>query len=110
MSLNGFLAGLAEFDGDCQARFGRSFQALTPEEQMAMLVPLDEEAAELRKAAKAAGLRQVEEPPFFLTMKEWTLAGYYTSEIGMTEELQHLRISGTYVGCKPLTEVGRSWA
>jgi hypothetical protein len=105
-----FLAGLAELERDCQGRFDRSFLQLTPEEQLAVLVPLDEEAAELRQAARAAGRREVEDPSFFLTMKEWTLAGYYTSEIGMTQELQHLRISGSYQGCMPLTEVGRSWA
>jgi hypothetical protein len=105
-----FLAGLAELDRACRDRFDRVFLGLTTEEQLAVLVPLDEEAAELRQAARVAGLTEVEEPTFFLTMKEWTLAGYYTSEIGMTEELQHFRISGAFSGCLPLTEVGRSWA
>jgi len=105
-----FLAGLGEFERDCRTRLGRSFLELTPEEQIAVLAPLDEEAAEIRLAAMAAGLTEIEEPPFFLTMKEWTLAGYYTSEIGMTQELQHLRAAGSYDGCMPLSEVGRSWA
>lgn len=106
----GFLAALAGFESDCLADQGQPFTALSEEEQMAVLVPLDEQAAELRRAARLAGLTEVEEPSFFLTMKEWTLAGYYTSEIGMTQELQHLRISGSYAGCRPLAEVGRSWA
>ena len=107
---DGFLAGLAGFDSDCRAGTGRPFLELSLEEQVAVLVPLDEEAAELRQAARAAGSTEVEAPPFFLTMKEWTLAGYYTSEIGMTQELQHLRVSGSFSGCRPLAEVGRSWA
>lgn len=105
-----FLAGLAELEGVCQDRFGRSFLDLTPEEQIAVLAPLDEEAAEIRRAATTAGVAEIEEPPFFLTMKEWTLTGYYTSEIGMTQELQHLKVAGSYAGCVPLDEVGRSWA
>ena len=105
-----FLERLSGFESDCLASHGRSFLELSSDEQMAVLVPLDEQAAALRKAAKEAGLSEVEEPPFLLTMKEWTLAGYYTSEIGMTQELQHLRISGSYAGCMPLAEVGRSWA
>ncbi len=107
---DGFLTGLAGFESACQAGTGRPFLELSHDEQMTVLVPLDEEAAELRQAARAAGLTEVDDPPFFLTMKEWTLAGYYTSEIGMTQELQHLRISGSYAGCRPLAEVGRSWA
>ncbi len=106
----GFLAGLEELERACRSRFDRSFVSLTPEEQLALLTPLDEEATGLREAARLAGRRHVEDPPFFLSMKEMTLAGYYTSEIGMTQELQHLRISGSYQGCKPLAEVGRSWA
>lgn len=106
----GFLAGLEGLEDDCRGRFDRSFLQLTAEEQLAVLAPLDEQAAALRQAARQAGEREVEDPPFFLTMKEWTLAGYYTSEIGMTQELQHLRISGSWQSCKPLAEVGRSWA
>jgi gluconate 2-dehydrogenase gamma chain len=74
-----------------------------------MLAPLDEEAAEVRQSAARAGT-EVEEPSFFGMMKEMTLVGYYTSEIGMTQELQHLRAAGSFAGCMPLSEVGRSWA
>ena len=107
---DGFLAGLVEFEEECQARLGRPFLDLSTEEQMALLEPLAAEAAEARRAAAAAGLTEVDEPSFFGAMKEMTLAGYYTSEIGMTQELQHLRAAGKYTGCMPLSEVGRSWA
>lgn len=106
---DGFLAGLADFAAGCEERAGSSFLDLDAGERLAALAPLDEEAAEVRRAATAAGLREIEEPPFFLTMKEWTLAGYYTSEIGMTRELQHLKVAGSHAGCVPLAEVGRSW-
>lgn len=49
-------------------------------------------------------------PPFFRTMKEMTLLGYYTSEIGATEALQWTAIPGRYDACVPLSEVGRAWA
>lgn len=45
-------------------------------------------------------------PPFFRMMKEMTLTGYYTSEIGMTEELVYNNdiIPGEHIGCLPLEE------
>lgn len=48
--------------------------------------------------------------PFFRTMKELTVVGYYTSEIGATRELRHAAIPGRYEGCVPLGDIGRTWA
>jgi hypothetical protein len=105
-----FLAGLAEFDSRSQAETGMSFVDLAPEHQLALLEPLDKEVIELRLAAKEAGLTHVEDLPFFGLMKELTLVGYYTSEIGMTQELLHPEITSTYSGCVPYDKIGRSWA
>jgi len=46
---------------------------------------------------------------FFRTMKELTLVGYYTSEIGATQEL-HVVPMGPYRADIPLSQVGRTWA
>ena len=46
---------------------------------------------------------------FFRTMKELTLVGYYTSEVGSTQEL-HVVPMGPYRGDIPLSQVGRAWA
>lgn len=48
-----------------------------------------------------------EEPPFFRTMKELTLMGYYTSEIGMTQEVHWQAVPGKYNGCLPVNEVSQ---
>lgn len=61
-----------------------------------------------RRIGPAARARA--ELPFFRTMKELTLAGYYTSEIGATQELRHAPVPGRYDGCLPFAEVGRTWA
>ena len=47
--------------------------------------------------------------PFFNMMKQLTLAGYYTSEIGATQELRDMPF-GTYDGDIPFADVGRAWA
>ena len=49
-------------------------------------------------------------PPFFRQLKELTLAGYYTSEAGATQELQWLAAPGRWDADVPLSEVGRAWA
>ena len=48
--------------------------------------------------------------PFFRQLKELTLAGYYTSEVGATEELQWLAAPGRWEADVPLSEIGRAWA
>lgn len=48
------------------------------------------------------------EPPLFATLKPLTVAGYYTSEIGATQEL-HLMPFEEYKDV-PLDEIGKTWA
>lgn len=49
-------------------------------------------------------------PPFFSQFKELTIAGYYTSEIGATQELHWLAAPGRFDADAPLSEIGRTWA
>jgi hypothetical protein len=49
-------------------------------------------------------------PPAYRQLKELTLAGYYTSEPGATQELQWLAAPGRYDADVPFSEVGRAWA
>lgn len=44
---------------------------------------------------------------FFDTVKQLTVTGYYTSEIGMTVERVYLPVPGRYDGEYPYAEVGR---
>lgn len=74
----------------------------------------DEEAGDQRELQTGEGRAHAgaapKAPPFFRQLKELTLAGYYTSEAGATEELQWLAVPGKYVADAPLSEVGRAWA
>ena len=98
-----FLIGLAAIDQDTQETHGVAFRDATPEQQNALLTRLDQEAIQAREEG-------ADPLPFFATLKEWTLVGYYTSEIGATQELQWLAAPGRYDGDLPLEEVGRTWA
>jgi len=95
-----FLAGLAGVDTQAQSRYGKPFAQSATGQQLALLRELD-------AAAYAAG--RGEDTWFFRRMKELTLVGYYTSEIGAMQEL-HVSPFGTYRGDIPYTSVGRAWA
>jgi hypothetical protein len=49
--------------------------------------------------------------PFMMTIKELTLIGFFMSEPGMTQVLQHVPIPGKLLGCIPLSEAGngKTW-
>ena len=47
--------------------------------------------------------------PFIARLKELTLAGYYTSEVGATQELR-VNPMGAWMADVPYSEVGRAWA
>jgi len=93
-----FLAGLDDVDARAKRSGGKTFLRLTPTEQVALLRQLDRDAY-----AQPA-------TPFFRTMKELTILGYYTSEPGATRELHYVRVPGRFEGCVPLAQVGRTWA
>jgi hypothetical protein len=96
-----FLTGLAGVDTRAQARSGKGFVESATGQQLALLRELD-------AAAYAAG-GIGEDAWFFCRMKELTLVGYYTSEIGAMQEL-HVSPFGTYRGDIPYTSVGRAWS
>jgi hypothetical protein len=103
---NRFLIGLAELDAACREQTGAPFPELSPELQLDFLRPYDEAAV----AARHARQDDDDPLPFFGTMKEMTLVGYYTSEIGMTRELQHRLVFQSFDGCVHVDQVGRAWA
>jgi len=100
-----FLAGLSDVDARAQRSCRRAFLRCATLEQRAVLDQLDREAF----AATASPPDRLP-VPFFRTMKELTLVGYYTSEVGATRELRHAPVPGRFEGCVPLDQIGRAWA
>jgi hypothetical protein len=85
--------GLAALDADATARFGAPFRRLTAAQQETVLV----EASRNEKAPAKAPLEA-----FFATAKQATIFGYYTSEIGIHQELRYKgnKILLEFVGCE----------
>jgi len=108
---NRFMAGLNDLEQLSQEKFQKPFTKLTEGQQYALLNPLNEEAAnEATRYSRRSGTEE-NDPSFFRMAKELTVTGYYTSEIGATQELQFLDIPGNYDGCVPLEDLGgKTWA
>ncbi|MFH6984735.1 gluconate 2-dehydrogenase subunit 3 family protein [Marinoscillum luteum] len=96
-----FIKGLEQFEADCNSQMGDSFIALAPEKQTEFL---QKQNSELKNWENGR--------PFFWTIKELTIVGYYTTEYGATEALQYQAIPVEYHGCSPLSETGNGkvWA
>ena len=104
-----FLNGLAEVDKTSNALFSKNFSAASPEQQLALLRSLDEAAAAIRSEKKdpppfwePAGRDLQFQDDFFTVFKRLTLHGYYTSEVGFTQELKLQIIPGSQHGCTDL--------
>ena len=95
-----FLEGLADLDARSRELFARDFTASTPEQQTQILTGLDAGLAGLREAEKNGDNVEANKPQrFFRMMKRLTLLGYYTSEVGATQELHSPIIPGRYDAC-----------
>jgi glucoside 3-dehydrogenase (cytochrome c) hitch-hiker subunit len=96
------LDGLADVDARARRDCGRAFLQCGADEQRGVLARIDQEAF-----TAVPGRREV---PYFRTLKELTLLGYYTSEIGATQELRYVAVPDRFEGCVPFTQIGRAWS
>lgn len=88
-----FVLGLGALEAECRARHGVAFAA-------APAVAREE----LLQRLEAAG------DPFFGLLKELTVLGYCTSELGATQGLAYVAVPGEYRGCLDLKPGQKSWA
>jgi len=89
-----FYAGLARLDADSKAaNDGKGF-------------------VELDDAGKQTALRTTvkNNKAFFRVLKQLTITGYFTSEIGATQALAYLPIPGQFLGDVPMKEGQKAWA
>lgn len=100
-----FLNGLTKLDQDCKAKNGKGFLACDPVQRTAFLTSLDAE-----QKAFTQNKRKDDPAHYFRMMKELTLLGFFTSEVGATKALRYLPIPGRYDGNVPYKKGDRAWA
>jgi len=82
-----------------RAFMSKGFEKLAPDKQIAML-----KARAEKDQAPAYDLS------FFKILKDYTLSGYFLSEIGATKALAYEQVPGGYWGDLPLQPDQKAWA
>jgi hypothetical protein len=100
-----FLEGMTKLNEAATKKFDDGFMQIKPEQRTALLTELDKEQKEYAKNKKK------EDPAhYFSQMKQLTLLGYFTSEIGATKALRYEAVPGRYDGCMPYKKGDKAWA
>jgi hypothetical protein len=102
-----FREGMATLDEACRRMHNASFLEATAAQRLALLEQLDRE----QKAYMDARDGSADAPAhFFRMMKELTLLGYFTSEIGCTQAMRYEETPGRFDPCLPYTPGETAWA
>lgn len=131
-----FRDGMRKLDDASKAKNGASFMKATPAQRLALLQDLDREQHDYSEKQRAEGRKKSDavlsdqrkqnsteskanpatpistEPPkrYFRMMKELTVFGYFTSEIGTTQALRYVEAPGRYDPCVPYKPGEKLWA
>jgi gluconate 2-dehydrogenase gamma chain len=89
-----FSAGIDEFETAAGAG-GKSFLELD----------VTQRAAAVQKSIDAALTGEHEHKPFILVARELTLVGFFTSRVGITENMEYVAVPTAYHGCVPLSQM-----
>jgi hypothetical protein len=100
-----FMAGLKKLDEASKKASGKSFMEATPAQRHDFLVALDKEASAFQKTKKPD-----EQKHYFTMLKELTLWGFFSSEVGATKVLRYVAVPGKYEGSVPYKKGDKAWA
>ena len=91
-----FFDGMKLLNEASDKKFGKSFMDIDAAQRKTLLTEIDAENKKYMADKKS------EDPKhYFRMMKELTLLGYFTSEIGATQALRYIAAPGKYEGCVP---------
>lgn len=100
-----FRAGLDAVDALSRREYGLGFMSATAAQRQTLLERLDREQYDYTQG-RAPGAPA----HYFRMIKELTLQGYYTSEIGYTQAMRYLETPGRFDPCVPYSPGDRAWA
>ena len=91
------LEGLKTFDSMSETKFGKTYNHLPEGEKNEIMNMMQAEASK-------------EGDHLFNQLKQETVVGFFTSEVGATQVLRHDPIPGEYIGCADYTPGETLWA
>lgn len=97
--------GLNSLQALCLSSYGKQFQDVTAAQRLTLVEKLDAEQHLYMET------REEGEPiHYFRMLKELTLLGYFTSEIGYTQAMRYAETPGRFDPCVPYSPGDKSWA
>lgn len=110
-----FLDGLTALDASCRTAYGTDFLGCSAEQRVAALSEAEKSAvayvSPLPPGFLATMAKLIDErTPFFAKLKELTVVGYFSSELGATEFLEYNPMPMRYDGDFDFAKVGTHWS
>ena len=100
-----FVDGINDLQRRCLANYGAHFQIVTATQRLQLLETLDmEQWNYMNDKADSAPAH------YFRMMKELSLLGYFTSEIGYNQAMRYMETPGRYDPCAPYEDGETTWA
>lgn len=98
-----FKDALKSFDQKSKDKYSKAFVALSPNEKEQILAIMAKEAKEYKNETG-------DKPHIFKSIKEATISGYFTSEVGAKGGVcEFLPVPGPYQGCIEYASVGKGY-
>ncbi|GAB3732908.1 gluconate 2-dehydrogenase subunit 3 family protein [Spirosoma lituiforme] len=120
-----FVEGLTQTNKLSQDTYSKAFVQLDPTQRIEIVKKLQasakQELAQMNTAKAAAKVENAQADlqmpeskkrytPFFMILKDLTMTGYFTSEVGATQALEYVAVPGRYDGCVTLKPGQKAWA
>ena len=97
-----FKDGILQIQALANEQFGANFEAITAEDKHTLLSALNDQIMD-------ENLPKESIPQYFRMMKQLTLLGYFTSEIGATQARRYTAVAGKYDPCIEYQKGDRAW-
>ncbi len=99
------LVALDQESKSSKKKMDEYFNAMTEEQKHQLTLQQNKDGKDPR-----AEKRRENPLLYFTMMKELTLWGYFSSEVGATQALRYVAVPGRYEGCIPYKKGDKAWA
>lgn len=99
------MQGIGKLNEAADKKYNKDFVDLSADEKHDLLVEIDAEAKAYNDSKGSSDPNH-----YFTLMKQLTLWGYFTSEVGATKALRYVPVPGRYEGCIDYKKGDKAWA
>jgi hypothetical protein len=97
-----FKEGISKLQSLANEEYGSNFEAMSTEDKHSLLSMLNDQIMDDTTPKETA-------PQYFRMMKQLTLLGYFTSEIGVTQARRYAPVPGKYEPCLDYQKGDKFW-